>query len=124
MTLKLYNTLTRQKEIFQPEDASRVRMYVCGPTVYDYAHIGNARPVIVFDVLFRLLRHIYGETHVDYVRNITDIDDKINARAAEEKVSIRELTERTLAPVPRGYPAARRPRADASSRARRNGWPR
>ena len=59
-------------------------MYVCGPTVYDYAHIGNARPVIVFDVLFRLLRHIYGDKHVTYVRNITDVDDKINARAAAE----------------------------------------
>ena len=70
-------------------------MYVCGPTVYDYAHIGNARPVIVFDVLFRLLRHIYGADHVTYVRNITDVDDKINARAAQEGVSIRELTERT-----------------------------
>ena len=78
-----------------PLDAQNVRMYVCGPTVYDYAHIGNARPVIVFDVLFRLLRQMYGEKHVTYVRNITDVDDKINARAAEEGVSIRELTERT-----------------------------
>jgi cysteinyl-tRNA synthetase len=83
MTLRLYNTLTRQKEDFAPLDPSNVRLYVCGPTVYDYAHIGNARPVIVFDVLFRLLRHLYGESHVTYVRNITDIDDKINARAAE-----------------------------------------
>ena len=97
MTLKLYNTLTRQKEVFRPDDPKRVRMYVCGPTVYDHAHIGNARPVIVFDVLFRLLRHVYGPKHVTYVRNITDIDDKINARAAEERVSIRDLTERTLA---------------------------
>jgi len=70
-------------------------MYVCGPTVYDFAHIGNARPVIVFDVLFRLLRHFYGEAHVTYVRNITDVDDKINARAAERGISIRELTEET-----------------------------
>ena len=70
-------------------------MYVCGPTVYDFAHIGNARPVIVFDVLFRLLRHVYGEKHVTYVRNITDVDDKINARAAERGVPIRELTEET-----------------------------
>jgi cysteinyl-tRNA synthetase len=70
-------------------------MYVCGPTVYDFAHIGNARPVIVFDVLFRLLRHIYGADHVTYVRNITDVDDKINARAAAEGISIRELTEKT-----------------------------
>jgi len=83
MTLRLYNTLTRAKEDFAPLDRSNVRMYVCGPTVYDFAHIGNARPVIVFDVLFRLLRHIYGEQHVTYVRNITDIDDKINARAQE-----------------------------------------
>lgn len=93
--LMLYNTLTRTKERFAPLDPKNVRMYVCGPTVYDYAHIGNARPVIVFDVLFRLLRHIYGVDHVTYVRNITDVDDKINARAAEEGVSIRELTERT-----------------------------
>ena len=70
-------------------------MYVCGPTVYDFAHIGNARPVIVFDVLFRLLRHLYGEKHVTYVRNITDVDDKINARAAERGIPIRELTETT-----------------------------
>ena len=70
-------------------------MYVCGPTVYDFAHIGNARPVIVFDVLFRLLRHLYGENHVTYVRNITDVDDKINARAAERGIAIRELTETT-----------------------------
>ena len=82
--LMLYNTLTRRKEVFEPLDPQNVRMYVCGPTVYDYAHIGNARPVIVFDVLFRLLRHIYGDKHVTYVRNITDVDDKINARAAEE----------------------------------------
>ncbi|MBL8906190.1 MAG: cysteine--tRNA ligase [Rhizobiales bacterium] len=97
MTLKLYNTLTRTKEEFKPLDPRNVRMYVCGPTVYDYAHIGNARPVIVFDVLFRLLRHLYGADHVTYVRNITDIDDKINARAKEEGTSIRELTERTYA---------------------------
>ena len=81
LTLNLYNTLTRRKSEFTPIDAGNVRMYVCGPTVYDYAHIGNARPVIVFDVLFRLLRLIYGENHVTYVRNITDVDDKINARA-------------------------------------------
>ncbi len=79
--IRLYNTLTRTKEEFSPIDPSDVRMYVCGPTVYDFAHIGNARPAIVFDVLFRLLRHIYGERHVTYVRNITDVDDKINARA-------------------------------------------
>jgi cysteinyl-tRNA synthetase len=95
--LKLYNTRTRRKEVFEPLDPKAVRMYVCGPTVYDFAHIGNARPVIVFDVLFRLLRHLYGADRVTYVRNITDVDDKINARAAEEGVSIRELTERTAA---------------------------
>jgi cysteinyl-tRNA synthetase len=84
MTLRFYNTLTRRKEDFAPIDPSAVRLYVCGPTVYDYAHIGNARPVIVFDVLFRLLRHIYGPEHVIYVRNVTDVDDKINARAERD----------------------------------------
>ncbi|WP_306225889.1 cysteine--tRNA ligase [Bosea beijingensis] len=83
-TLRLYNTLTRTKQDFAPIDPSNVRMYVCGPTVYDYAHIGNARPVIVFDVLYRLLRHIYGADHVTYARNLTDVDDKINARAARD----------------------------------------
>jgi cysteinyl-tRNA synthetase len=82
--LRLYNTLTRSKEVFEPIDPANVRLYVCGPTVYDFAHIGNARPVIVFDVLFRLLRNIYGADHVLYVRNITDVDDKINARAAAD----------------------------------------
>ncbi len=81
MDLRLYDTLSREKRHFAPLDPGNVRMYVCGPTVYDFAHIGNARPVIVFDVLFRLLRHLYGEAHVTYVRNVTDIDDKINARA-------------------------------------------
>jgi cysteinyl-tRNA synthetase len=101
MDLKLYDTLTREKRVFAPLDPANVRMYVCGPTVYDFAHIGNARPVIVFDVLFRLLRHIYGEKHVTYVRNITDVDDKINARAAEEypdlplNEAIRKVTEKT-----------------------------
>ena len=95
MELKLYDTLTREKRAYVPIDPSHVRMYVCGPTVYDFAHIGNARPVIVFDVLFRLLRHLYGPEHVTYVRNITDVDDKINARAAERGVSIRDLTEET-----------------------------
>ena len=101
MDLKLYDTLTREKRVFRPLDPSNVRMYVCGPTVYDFAHIGNARPVIVFDVLFRLLRHLYGEKHVTYVRNITDVDDKINARAAEEypdlplNEAIRKVTEKT-----------------------------
>src|SRR2546430_5699583 len=95
MDLELYDTLTRKKQPFAPLDPSRVRMYVCGPTVYDFAHIGNARPVIVFDVLFRLLRHLYGQDAVTYVRNITDVDDKINARATERGVPIRELTEET-----------------------------
>jgi cysteinyl-tRNA synthetase len=95
MELKLYDTLTREKRVFTPLDPRNVRMYVCGPTVYDFAHIGNARPVIVFDVLFRLLRHLYGPEHVTYVRNITDVDDKINARAAERGISIRDLTEET-----------------------------
>jgi len=101
MELKLYDTLSRDKRIFRPLDPANVRMYVCGPTVYDFAHIGNARPVIVFDVLFRLLRHIYGADQVTYVRNITDVDDKINARAAEEypqlplNEAIRKVTETT-----------------------------
>jgi cysteinyl-tRNA synthetase len=93
--IKLYNTKTRKKEVFEPIKADDVRMYVCGPTVYDRAHIGNARPVIVFDTLFRLLRHVYGAEHVTYVRNFTDVDDKINARAAERERSIGEITEET-----------------------------
>ncbi|MCW5710436.1 cysteine--tRNA ligase [Shinella sp.] len=105
--LTLYNTLTRSKEPFAPIDPNNVRMYVCGPTVYDFAHIGNARPVIVFDVLFRLLRHVYGEDHVTYARNITDVDDKINARALRDfgkeiedgrlslNEAIRRVTEKT-----------------------------
>ncbi len=101
MTLRLYNTLTRTKEDFTPIDPNNVRMYVCGPTVYDFAHIGNARPVIVFDVLYRLLRHLYGADHVTYVRNITDVDDKINARALRDfpnlplNEAIRNVTEKT-----------------------------
>ncbi|MET0744883.1 MAG: cysteine--tRNA ligase, partial [Microvirga sp.] len=80
--LRLYNTLTRSKDVFVPIDPLNVRLYVCGPTVYDFAHIGNARPIIVFDLLLRLLRYVYGAPAVTYVRNITDVDDKINARAA------------------------------------------
>jgi cysteinyl-tRNA synthetase len=101
MDLRLYDTMTREKRPFVPLDPKNVRMYVCGPTVYDFAHIGNARPVIVFDVLFRLLRHLYGEKHVTYVRNITDVDDKINARAARDfpglplNEAIRKVTEVT-----------------------------
>ncbi|WP_323013921.1 cysteine--tRNA ligase [Devosia sp.] len=99
--ITLYNTLTRQKQAFIPIDAANVRIYVCGPTVYDFAHIGNARPVIVFDLLFRLLRHLYGAAHVTYVRNITDVDDKINARALRDfpdlplNEAIRRVTEKT-----------------------------
>jgi len=100
-TLKFYNTLTREKAEFQLIDPQNLRMYVCGPTVYDFAHIGNARPVIVFDVLYRLLRHVYGESHVTYARNITDVDDKINARALRDfphlplNDAIRAVTEKT-----------------------------
>jgi cysteinyl-tRNA synthetase len=101
MELRLYDTLSREKRVFTPLDPANVRMYVCGPTVYDFAHIGNARPVIVFDVLFRLLRHLYGADHVTYVRNITDVDDKINDRAARDfpglplNEAIRKVTEQT-----------------------------
>jgi cysteinyl-tRNA synthetase len=103
MDLRLYDTLTREKRSFVPLDPKNVRMYVCGPTVYDLAHIGNARPVIVFDVLFRLLRHFYGADRVTYVRNITDVDDKINERAARDfpalplNEAIRKVTEKTAA---------------------------
>jgi cysteinyl-tRNA synthetase len=103
MELRLYDTLTREKRRFVPLDRDNVRMYVCGPTVYDFAHIGNARPIIVFDVLFRLLRQLYGAEHVTYVRNITDVDDKINARAARDfpglplNEAIRKVTEATAA---------------------------
>src|SRR5579863_4649967 len=103
MELRLYDTLTREKRVFTPLRPNNVRMYVCGPTVYDFAHIGNARPMIVFDVLFRLLRHVYGAEHVTYVRNITDVDDKINARAARDfpglplNEAIRKVTETTAA---------------------------
>jgi cysteinyl-tRNA synthetase len=101
MELKLYDTLTREKRPFVPLDPARVRMYVCGPTVYDFAHIGNGRAIIVFDVLYRVLRHIYGADHVIYARNITDVDDKINERAAQEhpdlplNEAIRKVTEKT-----------------------------
>jgi cysteinyl-tRNA synthetase len=97
VTLQLHNTLTRRKEEFRPVDPANVRMYVCGPTVYQRIHIGNARPLIVFDVLFRLLRHLYGEKHVTYVRNITDIDDKIIDQARKNGEPIEALTERTYA---------------------------
>ncbi len=93
--IKLHNTKTRKKEVFTPIDASNVRMYVCGPTVYDRAHLGNARPVVVFDVLNRLLRHVYGEEHVTYVRNFTDVDDKIIARAEQSGREIGQITSET-----------------------------
>ncbi|MCV2881191.1 cysteine--tRNA ligase [Actibacterium sp. XHP0104] len=100
--IRLHNTRTRKKEVFAPIDPDNVRMYVCGPTVYDRAHLGNARPVVVFDVLYRLLRHVYGENHVTYVRNFTDVDDKINARALENvgaggdvNAEIKRITEMT-----------------------------
>ncbi|WP_238371268.1 cysteine--tRNA ligase [Heliomarina baculiformis] len=93
--IRLHNTKMRAKEDFTPIDPDNVRMYVCGPTVYDRAHLGNARPVVVFDVLNRLLRHVYGADHVTYVRNFTDVDDKINARAAESGRDISEITAET-----------------------------
>ena len=93
--IKLRNSMTRTTEVFSPIDPQNVRMYLCGPTVYDRAHIGNARNVIMFDVLFRLLRHVYGVDHVTYVRNFTDVDDKINARAAESGRSIGDITAET-----------------------------
>jgi len=95
-TIRLHNTKTRTKEVFTPIDPENVRMYVCGPTVYDRAHLGNARPVVVFDVLYRLLRHVYGVDHVTYVRNFTDVDDKINARAAKTGRPIGEITDETI----------------------------
>src|SRR5215470_13912070 len=97
MPLTLYNTLTRRKEAFEPLDPSNVRVYVCGPTVYDDAHIGNARAVVVFDLLYRVLRHEYGAEHVTYVRNITDVEDKIIAAARENGEAIDALTRRTTA---------------------------
>lgn len=105
MTIRLMNTKSRKVEDFVPLDPENVRMYVCGPTVYDRAHLGNARPVVVFDVLYRLLRHVYGEGHVTYVRNFTDVDDKINAAALARQQAgdartleelIRERTEETI----------------------------
>ena len=94
--IRLHNTKTRREEVFTPIDPGNVRIYCCGPTVYDRAHIGNARPVVVFDVLFRLLRHVYGPDHVTYVRNFTDVDDKINAKAAQTGRPIRDITEETI----------------------------
>src|SRR6056297_957587 len=92
MTLQLYNTLSRSKQSFEPQDPDRVTMYACGPTVYNYAHIGNARPAVIFDLLYRLLQTRYPE--VIYARNITDVDDKINAAAAEQGIEIGVITRR------------------------------
>ena len=97
VTIRLTNSKTRRKEVFEPLDAKKVGMYVCGPTVYDRAHLGNARPVVVFDTLYRLLRHVYGPDCVTYVRNFTDVDDKINAKAAETGRPIRDITDETIA---------------------------
>jgi len=95
MPIYLYNTLTRRKEMLVPRDPQNVRMYACGPTVYDFAHVGNARMIVVFDVLFRLLREVYGADHVTYARNITDVDDKIIAAARENGETIAAVTSRT-----------------------------
>ena len=91
--LNFFNTLSNKKEKFTPIKNNKIGMYVCGPTVYDFSHIGNARPLVVFDVLFRLLRSLYGKNKVVYVRNITDIDDKIIESSKKNKKSINELTE-------------------------------
>ena len=96
-TITLTNSLTRAKERFTPLDASNVRLYACGPTVYDRPHIGNARAVVVYDVLFRLLRYVYGEAHVTYARNITDVDDKIITAAKQRGISIQALTQEVTA---------------------------
>src|SRR6185436_6806096 len=96
MTLSLYDTMSRTKRPFAPKDPERVTLYVCGPTVYNFAHIGNFRPVVVFDLLFRVLRDLYGDDHVLYAANVTDVDDKINAKAAAEGVPIATITNRYL----------------------------
>ena len=95
MSLKLFNTLSKSKEIFHPIDTNEVKVYACGPTLYNNPHIGNFRPIIVFDVLFRILRNIYGEENVVYVRNITDIDDKIITRANDLGFSTSDLVSKT-----------------------------
>src|ERR1700749_1844760 len=96
MTLSLYDTMTRSKRAFVPRDPKRGTLYVCGPTVYNFAHIGNFRPVVVFDLLFRVLRDAFGEDAVLYAANVTDVDDKINRKAAEEGVPINVISDRYL----------------------------
>ena len=94
--LKLTNSLTRKKEVFKPLNEKKIGMYVCGPTVYDNPHIGNARPLVIFDILFKVLKHKYGENSVNYVRNITDVDDKIIKSASNKKISIKDLTNKVI----------------------------
>src|SRR3990167_2356958 len=94
--ITFYNTLRKTKEAFAPLDPTNIRMYVCGPTVYDRAHIGNARAMVIFDTVYRILCHRYGEDAVHYVRNITDVDDKINARSKERHIPIQTLTSETI----------------------------
>ena len=120
MPLVLYNSLTRRKEAFAPIDPQNVRMYVCGPTVYDYAHIGNARAVVVFDVLYRVLRHEYGADHVRYVRNITDVDDKIIAAARDSGEPIDAADPAHHRDLPRGHGGARQPAARCRAARHRN----
>ena len=96
MLLKLTNTLTRNKEQFTPIDPANIKMYVCGPTVYDYPHVGNARPLIVFDILFRLLKKVFTNSNITYVRNITDIDDKIIEASISNNISIDQLTNKVI----------------------------
>ena len=120
MPLTLYNSLTRRKEAFEPLDRNNVRMYVCGPTVYDFAHLGNARAVVAFDLLYRVLRHEYGTEHVRYVRNITDVEDKIIAAARDNGEAIDALDPAHDRDLSRGHGGARQPARPTSSRARPN----
>src|SRR3546814_13238116 len=108
MDLQFHNTLTRRKERFAPLDPQHVRMYVCGPTVYDFAHIGNARPVVVFDVLFRLLRHVYGEAQVPYARNLTDVGDTLLQAAKDTGKMLEAITRRTTPAYPADQAAERK----------------
>ncbi len=110
--IRLHDTMAREKRVFTPADPKRVTMYVCGPTVYNRAHIGNARPAVVFDVLARLLRHVYGEDSLVYARNVTDVDDKIIEAARAEGVDPSVITERYERLLSRRHGRARRPAAD------------